>query len=438
MILSKSKKPFLALGSFVITALLLVACGDSATNTPTAATTVAATKAAAPTTAAATTVAATTAAATTAAATTGSATTSAAGGSGSSLPGLTEVQISDTAKTAVSTAFKATGAQVKFFAADTDVATVATGLDGALVGEGYAFAIPSMTKPISTGGSTVGVYSKSGSQDFLFIAVPIPADPTQGGGAIPGVDPTEMQQILTQLKGHQTLVIALSGDNLVQALANLGASSSSTTPGATTAAASMTTAATTTTDASMTTAAATTAAASMTTAAASGSSTGSLDFLSSSLPTGVTELNLSATAKTSLTQKMGIPGADVKFFTADVDGATIGTALDGFLTAQGYAFSIPGTTKPISTSGNTVGLYSKSGAVDVLFVAAAIPADPTTSSMSLPGVDPAEVQQLATQLKGHQTLLVAIGGNNLLQALMALSANAGGSTGGSTTPVTTP
>ena len=291
MISSKNKSFMTVLATLVVivTTLGLVACGDTATNTPASGsgaasstvTTGSSTTASAMTTSTSSTMPAmsmapgssmTTASATTAAMTTASAmttssammttpamtaaagtmTTSSAStgttGNAAAIPtisGLTEVTLNANATAELAKSLKLTNANVKIYSSNDDTNTISNNFDTALTSQGYTFAIPGQTKPITQGDNGVGLYSKSGS-DILFIVGTVPTNTDTSSASFPGLSKEELQQFADQFKGKKSLIIAISGQNLLQSLISLGSSSSSssTTPGATTAGAMTTSAAT--------------------------------------------------------------------------------------------------------------------------------------------------------------------------------------------------
>ncbi|HEX2911891.1 MAG TPA: hypothetical protein VH186_13870 [Chloroflexia bacterium] len=251
------KKKLTVIG--LLLAGLLTACGDSPTATP------------APTTAAATTVASTTAAATATTSSGGSAATAGptvAGGVATtaanvstavvpSISGTTEIQLD----TSFLTEFLkqvpvGSNATVHAYVSDDDPAKVAGNTDTALKGAGYQFGLPGFTAPITQGDSTLGLYSKTGTQDILFATIKIPtAEADLQNFNAPGVSQEAIQKFISQVKGKNTMLLVVTAPNLLQTLISastqtggLSGGSTSTTPGAsTTAAPTLTTPAGTTT-----------------------------------------------------------------------------------------------------------------------------------------------------------------------------------------------
>jgi hypothetical protein len=204
----KSQKIFSLTGLLVAAMLVLSACADEApTGTP-----VPPTPTVAPTTAAAT------------------ATTSA------SLPtisGVTEIQGDSSISAEVAKQLGVPTLTVKLYTSDDDAAVVGDHADTALTGQGYSFGIPNQTKPVSQDNGTVGLYSRSGSDDVLFTAIPVPAN-ADVSGSIPGIDAATAQKFTDQVKGKKTLLVVMSGPSLLQALIALGQGSSAQTAAATT------------------------------------------------------------------------------------------------------------------------------------------------------------------------------------------------------------
>jgi hypothetical protein len=177
------------------------------------------------------------------------------------------------------------------------------------------------------------------------------------------------------------------------------------------------------------TAAATTSSASTTAAGTvAATTTGAPGTANTTLPAiaGTTEVQVDQTITAEVAKQLGIPTLNVKLFTSDDDSTKVGGTTDSALTAQGYAFSIPGLAKPLSQNGGTVGLYSKVGSSDILFTAVPIPDNPADVSKNIPGIDQAAAQKFADQIKGKKTLLIVMTGPDLLQALLKLGQNSGG------------
>ena len=150
------------------------------------------------------------------------------------------------------------------------------------------------------------------------------------------------------------------------------------------------------------------------TATASGTSTADIPAIS-----GTNEIQVDSSISAEVAKQLGVPTLAVKLYTSDDDAAVVGDHADAALTGKGYSFGIPNQTKPISQDNGTVGLYSRSGADDILFTAVPIPANADVSG-SIPGIDAASAQKFTDQVKGKKTLLVVMSGPSLLQALVAL------------------
>ncbi len=211
-----TKKSLSGLVVLLLTAML-VACGDTATNTPAVSNDAAA---ATPPVALTTTVAA------------GSNATPAAPMALPTIPGLTEVPISAAFKASIVQQFKMSNADVKVYTSETDAEAVGTSFDSALTAQGYAFSLPGQAKPVAQGGASFGIYSKAGN-DIFFAASPVPANvaDSPASSPIPGVSPDEIKQIGNQLKGHKSFAITLSGQGLMMALAGAMMSSGGSMPG---------------------------------------------------------------------------------------------------------------------------------------------------------------------------------------------------------------
>lgn len=217
--MKNSKKFFSLTGLLVAATLLLNACTDLGNpGTPVSSTT----------TAAATTVAPTTAETTTAAVTTASGTAAA---DVPVISGTTEVQADPSISAQVAKQLGVPTLAVRLYTSDDDTAVVGDHADAALTAKGYSFGIPNQTKPLSQDNGTVGLYSRSGSDDVLFTAVPIPAN-ADVSGSIPGIDAAAAQKFADQVKGKKTLLVVMTGPSLVQALVALGQSSTAQTAAA--------------------------------------------------------------------------------------------------------------------------------------------------------------------------------------------------------------
>ncbi len=148
--------------------------------------------------------------------------------------------------------------------------------------------------------------------------------------------------------------------------------------------------------------------------------------------TGTTEVKVDSSISAEVAKQLGVPTLAVRLYTSDDDGAVVGEHADAALTAKGYSFGIPNQTKPLSQDNGTVGLYSRSGSDDILFLALPIPANADVSG-SIPGIDAASAQKFTDQVKGKKTLLVVMTGPNLQQALVALGQGSGAQTAAAVT-----
>ena len=410
----------------VFAATLLVACGETATPAATTTvaaattvkaavtTTIAATTAMVATTAPATTTAAvaTTAIATTTAAvaTTAIATTTAAvavtttagantGASAPTIPGTTEIVINPAIQGPLQSGF-ATSApgvsdlSIKVFSSDDDPDTLVGNVDKAFMSAGYAFGIPGATKAVKSGNSSLAYYAKAGAPDsFLIIG-----DPNKD--LVAGLDAKTLQLIAPELGGKKSALFLVTGTGLIKALGAAGGATTTTAAaGATTTAASATTAATGT--------------------------DGTLAVK------GTTEVTLSALVGNGL--KTGFQGSapgvtDLSFrlFGSDDDVDTLVTNADTSFTGGGYAFAIPGATKPIKQGDANLGFYSKSSSPD-LFV---IIGDPN-KGLGVAGLDASNLQIIAPELKSKKSVMILVTGTGLIKALQSAGA-------GSTAPSASP
>lgn len=149
------------------------------------------------------------------------------------ITGTTEVQVDSSISAEVAKQLGVPTLAVRLYTSDDDGAVVGDHADAALTAKGYSFGIPNQTKPISQDNGTVGLYSRSGSDDILFTAVPIPAN-ADVSGSIPGIDAASAQKFTDQVKGKKTLLVVMTGPSLLQALVALGQSSGAQTASAAT------------------------------------------------------------------------------------------------------------------------------------------------------------------------------------------------------------
>lgn len=390
----------------VVVALVLGACGDTATpattttvaapatttvaattttaatttaaTTTAATTTVAATTAPATTTVAATTAPATTIAASTAAATTGSSSTTAASAANDIPPytGATVLQVPDALKTQYTSSLSNavtnpqagafatadSGDKVKTFYQNyfstngwTDLSSIATSLNSSLTAlNGFALA-----------------YFK-GQTVVVMLGLP-----SSTASALGFTD--------TTIPANGTVALFFSGE----------AVSGSLTGGSTT------------------TTTAATAGGAATTAAASGSGSASVVA-----PTGTTEITLPQDIMASFLKTL--PGGlgsnaniTVKLYTSNDDATTAGTNYDKQLTSSGWQFAVPGMTGPQSSGSGSVGLYSQSG-TDLIFVTGDA-SQMTQPSSSLTSDQLNQVKQL---LGSSKTVIVVVSGQGVVNAFM--------------------
>jgi len=318
----QSKKIFSLTGLLVAVMLVLSACADEA---PTA-TPVPPTPTVAPTTAAAT--------------------ATASGTSTANLPtisGVTELQVDSSISAEVAKQLGVPTLAVKLYTSDDDTAVVGDHADAALTGQGYSFGIPNQTKPISQDNGTVGLYSRSGSDDVLFTAVPVPAN-ADVSGSIPGIDAATAQKFTDQVKGKKTLLVVMSGPSLLQALIALGQGSGAQTAAATAgtvAAATPTVAGTPGSETGTPTGSATTPSAS--TSAGTGDATATV--ASGTIPagtapvsyTGATAIQLPDTLKSTLLSGLSAAkNATLDGYKASDAPATVKTTLQSSYAAGGW------------------------------------------------------------------------------------------------------
>ena len=329
-----SKKVFSLTGLLVAATLLLGACGEeAATATPGSTNSTAAPSALA-------TTGGTTGAATTGATVNGipDATVLPA------IPGTTEVKVDSTIGMEVAKQLGVPTLAVKLLTSDDDVTKLGEATDAALTAKGYAFGIPGLAKPLSQNGGTVGLYSKAGSSDILFTAVPIPDNTVDVGKSIPGIDAASAQKFADQIKGKKTLLIVMTGPNLLQALVQLGQSGTGTitgTPGAVTGAtptvASATLPSGTKAAGAATTAAPTSSAATTTSAARPATSVGAVSGTDVIAYAGATGITLPDVLKSTLLSGLSAAkNAKLEGFKSGDAPATVKTGLMNTYSQTGW------------------------------------------------------------------------------------------------------
>lgn len=431
------KRVMIFVALLTVIALVLGACGDTATPATTttaattAATTTAATTTAATTTAATTTVAATTAPATTTAAATTAAMTAAAtttaamtaagtaGGAttaasaANDIPpytGATVLQVPDAIKTQYASslgnnvtnpqagAFVTTDSsdQVKTFYQNyfstnnwTDVSSVTSSLNGQLS---------------AANGFALSFYK--GQTIVVMLAVP-----SSAASALGFTD--------SSIPANGTLALFFSGEYNGAAA---GGTSAATAGGAAT-----TTAAMTTDTSGATTAASTdTSTPAATTAAASGSGStvtvaAASDMTEVALPAGMTNV----VAQSLPGGLSANPNIVVKAYTSNDDSSTVATAFDKQLTSSGWQSAIPGASGPQSSGSGMVGIYSQSG-TDLIFLAGD-PSQFTTPSSSGSGTGPTQDQlnQLKQLFGNSKSVVIVVSGTGLMNAIMQASGASG-------------
>ena len=166
------------------------------------------------------------------------------------------------------------------------------------------------------------------------------------------------------------------------------------------------------------------AATATTTSAAGGSSSGTPAASGGSTVTlpainGATEVTLDPAIVQPVIKQFGLANATVKFYTSDNPASSVVDTADAAIVGAGYAFSIPGATKPTQSGGTYAGLYTKANAADIVLAAVDVPSDPTqlATQLNIPGVTADVVQKLADQIKGKKSVLFIVAAPGLLQAI---------------------
>lgn len=314
-------------GLLLAATLVLGACTDEAqTATP-----VPSTATVAPTTAAAT------------ASTTASSTTT---GDVPTISGTNEVKVDSSISAEVAKQLGVPTLAVRLYTSDDDTAVVGDHTDAALTAKGYSFGIPNQTKPISQDNGTVGLYSRSGSDDILFTAVPIPAN-ADVSGSIPGIDAASAQKFTDQVKGKKTLLVVMTGPSLLQALVALGQGSGAQTAAAGTVTVAASTPTVAGTPISKTVLAATTTGGATTPSVSAGTGTGSAPVTYA----GATSIQLPDVLKTTLLSGLS---------------AAKNATLDGFKSGDAPATVKSSLQSGYATGGWTDATAAFTGASDAL------------------------------------------------------------------------
>jgi subtilisin family serine protease len=141
-----------------------------------------------------------------------------------SSPRLVGLEVDPSIKEAFATAFSVKGAQVQavnFAAANVPEDVVSASLDELVISKGYTFALPGATKPAKVGNGpfTAGYYTSPGAPDILLLVVAVPAD-VAGFAFPPGIEAAHLEKLLAALKDQKSLVISLSGTDLLKVISN--------------------------------------------------------------------------------------------------------------------------------------------------------------------------------------------------------------------------
>jgi hypothetical protein len=417
-----TRRTGLALLMCLFVAMVLTACGGSATNTPvpapatTAAPAATTAPAVATTAAISATTAAPTRAATTAAvsATTASTSTGTSGqGYQLSLSGFTRIEIpAQITKLLLQSLPQIANInpQVSLYVSDaTDAAKAATDVDAELKKAGYAYALPGGTAPVTQGTQSVGAYTKSGSADILFTSAPIDASQFSPASLQQvGISDAEIQKIQTAVQGKKIAATFISANGLLNTL--IGGATGSTTPAASAA---------TTAPARATTAAisATTAATSATTAA-SGSTGSAVDtFTQIDIPKQLSDPIIAALPIKS------VQNPQIAFFVSPAADLAKGADLiDAEFKSQGYKFGYPGVTKPVASGSFYVSAYTKDATSPEVFILVATPQSlnfdkVTAQALVALGATPADAQKFEDGVKSAKSVAMFIYAPGLIKAL---------------------
>ena len=207
------------------------------------------------------------------------------------------------------------------------------------------------------------------------------------------------------------------------------ASSTTTNGAATTTVAATTTSGVTTTSGTSTTSSA------VTTVAATAGAISSTSTLSLPAIQNATEINLSSDSSQQILKAVQLPAsltnATIKIYASDDAPATLATNADKAFTNAGYSFAIPGQFKPLEQQGNIIGIYTKSGALDLLTVIT----DPSVAFAS--GTAAPGTEDVVNQLKNRKSALIVVGASGMIQAITSGQSSGGSNPTGGTPSATT-
>ncbi len=127
--------------------------------------------------------------------------------------GVKEVSLDGDIRTYYARQLGLDGVNVQMFTSDDPPTKFTSSAATYLAGQGYVNSLPGVAGP--------GLYTKSGTDDVLVVANAVPQDV---GTALTGssVNADSVKKLAEQFKGKQSLLIALSGQNLKSKLEGIG------------------------------------------------------------------------------------------------------------------------------------------------------------------------------------------------------------------------
>ena len=139
----------------------------------------------------------------------------------------------------------------------------------------------------------------------------------------------------------------------------------------------------------------------------------------------------------------GVSNPTVQMFASDNTPATLAADTDTSFLGAGYKFVFPGISKPSMLGSTILGLYSKTGAPDILLSVTDVPTDVTlvSRSIGLPNLSQTSSQKYLDQVKGKKSVAILIAATGVLQAFsnnIGVTPQVPADLNTTTAPVTTP
>ncbi len=135
------------------------------------------------------------------------------------------------------------------------------------------------------------------------------------------------------------------------------------------------------------------------------------EAIAKSLPaiSGAKDLVIDQNAITDLVKKLGIPGAATRLYVSDDLSMKLAKNTDTVLLNTGWKFAMPNATGPQRQNDKVVSLYTRPDQPDIYFAITDLPTDPKQlDKINLPGLSQTAAQGVASQLKGHRSLMILI------------------------------